>query len=1616
MRHPFLMASLICLMGLSAALFATQAHAQKTLTGVIAVDTTLDTVGGSIYHVTGNVTVNNGVTLTIDPGVVLKFDLSRYLTVNGRLDAVGGLSDVTRIYFTSIRDDNLPPPSGDDTNGDGNSTVPDNRNWGGIIFNDISNDTSVLENCDILFAAAGTNAASILCQDASPSLIGCNISAGFYGIRCNGISDPLLRDTSFNAMQDVPVAIEIESNPVFDNVAFASTSDNAFDAIGLLPSTLSGVNHLGIRGATLGISPIENFVYILLGNITIAPAANLSIQPGVVIKPKTGIDILVQGTLTMDGTADPDSQIVVTSFKDDNVGTPADTNNDGSLTSPAISDWGLIEFQPGSTGSVSYTTLRFGGETTNGILRMEDTSPAVDNVTISDAYFGVEQKGLSASTISNCDISNVTYTPFLMSVSADPTFSGNTFTNVGVAALGLIGETIAIDSVVKVRSIAGFDNITYWLHSHLTMGVGANLRIEPGIVLKFNKPNTYPRIIIEGSLYANGNTGGPSDSLIVFTSQYDDDAGNPADTEGNGSATTADKGQWGYIKFASTSDDVASLLDQCLFAYGGQDPSYSYRGAVWCNSASPTITNCTFNTNETGIRTDGNAAPLIQDNHFFNNSEVPLATSVVANPNYVDNTFNQNQYHAVGILSETLAQDAVLERIEVGGPPDFPEFFPYLHLGTLTIGTGSTLTIVPDVVVKVLNGWRAIDVNGGLRILGKPDSLVVYTSILDDSFGGDSNVDGSATSPSSGNWNQIRFNSTSLDATSLVEYCLLRFASSSNRGVIELQSASPTIRNCTFEINRYGLWIQNASDPVVQGNLFRLTDTAPISKSVLSQPTFSGNVYDNNAYDVLGLIGENIAQDLTLEKWNLAGYTNITRALVNTIMDVNFGSTLTIDPGVIIKMGIVSQGPFQHSWQVSGAIDANGSVSEPIVFTSIRDDDFGNPLDSNNDGSLTVPGRRNWNYFKFKDVSDDALNQLDWCIFRYGGYSGTGVDIETASPTFNNCTFETNGAYGLMIRGDSQPVITNCTFGNHTTTPIAMSLGSDPVFSGNEFLSDNAYNALGILGETLSSDVTWKRRQVAHVGNIPYVLTGNLTAGLSSVLRIQPGVVIKPLSGVDITVKRGIVAEGKAEAESLIVFTSPYDDFYGGDTNNDEGATEGSGLRWGNINIENEAIDDSTRFSNCVFRFSANSTLEGALKVTNANPQVSNCIFSQNGIGINYIGAAGDPLKGSVNDCDIFANTYYGIKNTGMSFVIDATNNWWGDATGPHDPSDDTGSGGWFNPSGLGDEVTDKVDYTGFKTTGVDNLLLGDVSLNGEVRAYDSSLILQELALLISLSPQQLQVADVNCSGGHSTLDASLILRLVAGLDTYFPCAYEFIPKRQPVVLEDYPGSEPGDFAIRVPDFEISAGHTAVVPIELSGEGDVLGHEYRFAFDPDQITVEDVRLLPAAEGSSFYWNATENGELGIALASVHFLPVQSAVEVVLRARDDLPEGSVVRFDLTRARINEQDLLNDPGTGGEEIQRPKFWLGQNRPNPFNPSTTIEYSVHGQTGEKQMVQLEIYDLKGRLIRRLVSSSQPAGTHTTTWNGRDETGRQVATGVYLYRLRIADRSSMHKMLLIK
>jgi hypothetical protein len=85
---------------------------------------------------------------------------------------------------------------------------------------------------------------------------------------------------------------------------------------------------------------------------------------------------------------------------------------------------------------------------------------------------------------------------------------------------------------------------------------------------------------------------------------------------------------------------------------------------------------------------------------------------------------------------------------------------------------------------------------------------------------------------------------------------------------------------------------------------------------------------------------------------------------------------------------------------------------------------------------------------------------------------------------------------------------------------------------------------------------------------------------------------------------------------------------------------------------------------------------------------------------------------------------------------------------------------------------------------------------------------------------------------------------------------------------------------------------------------------------------------------------------------------------------------------------------------------------NYPNPFNPETVIKYGLKTDT----KVLLEIYNLRGQKVKTLINDSQSAGYHQITWNGRDKTGKQTASGVYFYIMKTDNFEKTRKMILLK
>jgi len=113
-----------------------------------------------------------------------------------------------------------------------------------------------------------------------------------------------------------------------------------------------------------------------------------------------------------------------------------------------------------------------------------------------------------------------------------------------------------------------------------------------------------------------------------------------------------------------------------------------------------------------------------------------------------------------------------------------------------------------------------------------------------------------------------------------------------------------------------------------------------------------------------------------------------------------------------------------------------------------------------------------------------------------------------------------------------------------------------------------------------------------------------------------------------------------------------------------------------------------------------------------------------------------------------------------------------------------------------------------------------------------------------------------------------------------------------------------------------------------------------------------------------------------------------------------------------ARAQEIYYALDTGVPEEEPVEYRLELGQNRPNPFNPVTSIRYALPAPGH----VTLAVYDAAGRLVATLVDEQRKAGPHATVWDSRSDRGVEVASGVYFCRLESGGRTLTRKMVLLK
>ncbi len=1052
------------------------------LQGTMNITSSLDLPGAAVPYVVDGLTVTSGTTLSLAAGTVVKFSTATTsLVINGSLSSPG--TGASPIVFTSLKDDT----AAGDTNNDGAGSTPGPGDWQTIQIN----------------AGGGASFASSAIRYGGYTPCCANPS----NVLVNGgnltLTNSTVSNSASNGITAVnPTGLTLTSATFTGNVNYAayvtlSGSASALTAaISGMTATGNGKNGIGLAGtvgATTSLSGNPGAPYIIDG-LTVGGGNTLTIQAGTVVKfSGPSAALTVNGALSVPGTSI--SPVTFTSIKDDSVG--GDTNNDGSGSSPNPGDWQTVQINAGGSANLSYTTLSYGGYTgfgsSTGDIYLNGGSLTLDHSTVSrSATIGINGYSPTALTLTNDTLSaNAGRAVFLTFASSafNPTLSGNTATGNGTNSISLSG-TVGASS-----SLPGAPGIPYVIDSlGLTVAAGNTLTFQQGAVVKFAGATT--SLAVNGSLVASGTSTAP----VTFTSIKDDTLG--GDTNGDGSATSPAGGDWLTIQINAGG---AANLTFTTVKYGGYAGYGSSQANVWINGGSLSTTNATIaNSATSGVNAAAGATLTLKSTKFLRNGAYGVYAYAPAALTSTSSTFQNNPSYAAYIyfynsgltptISGTVATANGKNGIGLGGtitaatslPGPIGTSVPYIIDSGLTVASGATLTIQPKAVLKFSGTTASLAVNGSLQVPGTSASPVTFTSIKDDTIAGDTNGDGSGTSPAPGDWLTVQINaggSANLTFTMLryggyigggalanlsVSGGSLTFTSSTttasasagiyaNGGSASL-SGSTLSNNASYGLNAYyPTSLSIGSSTIIGNSTTGVYATAPAAVSLTSDtftnnlgyvayfnlqsnafnPTLSGLVATGNNTNGVGIAGA------------LSGASSLPPTPGTSVpyvldgLTVNSGAMLTIQAGAVVKSSNQTA-----LLSIYGSLSSPGTSGSPVTFTSIKDDTIGG--DTDNDGSSTSPTPGDWRGIQ---VNSGGSANLAYTTLKYGGSGaypllyGAGGNLTVANSTFSNGAWDGIGGSGGTHSIQDSTVQNNANVGINFSNGVSLTLSGTTVKS-----------------------------------------------------------------------------------------------------------------------------------------------------------------------------------------------------------------------------------------------------------------------------------------------------------------------------------------------------------------------------------------------------------------------------------------------------------------------------------------------------------------------------------------------------------------------------------------
>ncbi|MFG0318734.1 MAG: hypothetical protein ACF8XB_15780, partial [Planctomycetota bacterium JB042] len=1063
-------------------------------------------LSGHTYVLKSTVTVPAGKTLTVQPGAIVKTGpgLLAGLDVYGTLKAIGPAG--SPIVFTSLADD-----TGGDHNGDGNATGPAPGDWPQVFLTAVGS-ANELEHCTIRFAGQGGLAAlQVESHGAVVKDSTIEMCAG-DGLRFNQVLVGAVENCAFDACARPLAGVQARSiDAILNCTASGNAQGDVLWADAPVSAPLAG-NVTWEKANTLN----GNGIVHLWTPITVPNGATFRLKQGMAIKfmlPNGGAN--VQGTMVTEGVqGDP---VVFTTIHDDAIG--GDTAGDGP-TSGTPGGWKSVNVAfNASANAFTHTWFRYGGGGTSALVGLGTSDVTFDHCRFEDSATAGLNPLHHEPIVTNCQFDDNATEPIAqIAIDALSGFTNNTASGNGSGDAVVLGGGVLTNALTLDAASAFNGTGAFVVESTITVGAAGTLTLSPGVGLKFSAAGA--SLVVDGVLAADG-TSGP----IVLTSIHDDQYG--GDLNANGGATTPAPGDWTGVQFGSGAG--GSALKHVRIRYAGAGGAASVKAV----NVGPLLEDVVLEKGAgNGVECGGSVNPTLTNCAIDAHAGAPIVGLSLPGVSGISGCTAQG--NGGGDVLR-FGYSNVNSAVALAPPNALNGSGVFAFQGDVQINAPGSMTISPGVILKFAGGLK-LTANAPLVAAGTSADPVVFTSIHDDAFGGDSGGDG-PTAGTPGDWWGVQ---VSNHAGSSLTNAAFRFTGALDQAALRITNNSMPVVDSTFE-NAKGDGIELFSAyPTVTGCAFvqcrrPMTDVPIAALAGFQGNTASGST-EGDAIRVAG-VGVSATSPTTIDRsmsLNDAGVFVVGQT-------ANFGSNeaVTIGKGVVFRFAPGTGMTF------GGTTMVQGTASEPVVFTSSEDDSHGG--DATGNGPV-APAAGDWNGLKFFTNTDDSV--VNHAIVRYAGGGGdAAIELVLSDATFCDLVVEHSAGDAIDANGNSAPTLKDVEIdGNAGEAVAGVTWGVLGKFDGVSATNNGGGDATVVTSPHVGDDVVIDKEDYFGACIVVTVSPDPLNTGGS--ISFTEGVVVKAHPGVMIPVKH-LAGTGLEKVR----FTSIRDDSIAGDTNGDGNAT-----------------------------------------------------------------------------------------------------------------------------------------------------------------------------------------------------------------------------------------------------------------------------------------------------------------------------------------------------------------------------------------------------------------------------------------------------------------------------